>query len=107
MRNVNEFLSDVLFDAGIEREFTQDMSITTEELGLNSLELVNLSVAIYDEYGVKVKLLKKDNLSLFDVCSEVNEQMMETAPVMEDVATPSISLSLDSVIEESPMLLTI
>ena len=107
MRNVNEFLSDVLFDAGIEREFTRDMSITTEELGLNSLELVNLSVAIYDEYGVKIKLLKKDNLSLLDVCSEVNEQMMENAPVMEVPAAPAISLSFDSVIEESLDLLTI
>ena len=107
MRNVNEFLSDVLFDAGIEREFTRDMSITTEELGLNSLELVNLSVAIYDEYGVKIKLLKKDNLSLFDVCSEVNEQMMENAPVMKAPVAPAISLSFDSVIEESQELLTI
>lgn len=107
MKSVNDFLSDVLYDSGIEREFTKDMHITTEELGLNSLELVHLSVAIYDEYGVKLKLLKKDNLSLFDVCNEVNQKMIAASESMESTTASEINLSLASVLDDDNMLVSL
>ena len=51
------------------------MDMTTEELGLGSIELVNLSVAVIDEFGVNLKLKKKDNRTLESICTEIVEEM--------------------------------
>lgn len=56
MEEVREFLLEQLKKAGIEEEFITSMDMTTEELGLGSIELVNLSVAVMDKYGVNVNI---------------------------------------------------
>lgn len=75
MEKVREFLLEQLKKVGIEKEFITSMDMTTEELGLGSIELVNLSVAVIDEFGVNLKLKKKDNRTLESICTEIVEEM--------------------------------
>ena len=75
MEKVREFLLEQLKKVGIEKEFITSMDMTTEELGLGSIELVNLSVADIDEFGVNLKLKKKENRTLESICTEIVEEM--------------------------------
>lgn len=75
MEKVREFLLEQLKKVGIEKEFITSMDMTTEELGLGSIELVNLSVAVIDEFGVNLKLKKKENRTLESICTEIVEEM--------------------------------
>ena len=75
MEKVREFLLEQLKKVGIEKEFITSMDMTTEELGLGSIELVNLSVAVIDKFGVNLKLKKKDNRTLESICTEIVEEM--------------------------------
>lgn len=74
MEEVREFLLEQLKKAGIEEEFITSMDMTTEDLGLGSIELVNLSVAVMDKYGVNLKLKKKDNRTLNSICNSIIEE---------------------------------
>ena len=75
MEKVREFLLEQLKKVGIEKEFITSMDMTTEELGLGSIELVNLSVAVIDEFGVNLKLKKKENRTWESICTEIVEEM--------------------------------
>lgn len=75
MEEVRKFLLEQLSKAGIEEEFITSMDMTTEELGLGSIELVNLSVALIDEFGVNLRLKKRDNRTLNSICAAIMEEM--------------------------------
>lgn len=75
MAKIKACLFNTLGDMGIEKEFITDMDMTTDELGLSSLELVNLAVAFYDEFGIKLRLVKNNSLSLNDLCLKVADKM--------------------------------
>lgn len=71
MENVKECLFKSLAKLGIQDDMISDMEITTGELGLNSLELVNIAVNFFEEFGVKLKLLKSEDMSLNQICTQV------------------------------------
>lgn len=71
MDHVRECLMKALEQLGIQSAMISDMDMTTGELGLNSIELVQLAVVLFDEFGVKLKLQKSENLSLNELCTKV------------------------------------
>ena len=71
MAKIKDCLFNTLGNMGIEREYITDMNMTTDELGLSSLELVNLAVAFYDEFGIRLRLVKSNAISLNDLCVKV------------------------------------
>ncbi|SES82735.1 acyl carrier protein [[Clostridium] polysaccharolyticum] len=73
MEKVKVCLLKKLNEMGIDSEFIDDMDVTTGELGLNSLDLVNLAATLFDEFGVRLRLLKRDDKKLKDICMEVAE----------------------------------
>lgn len=73
MEKVKVCIINKLNEMGIDSEYIGDMNVTTSELGLNSLELVNLAAALFEEFGVKLRLLKHDDRKLRDICDEVVE----------------------------------
>lgn len=75
MSKIKTCLFNTLGDMGIEKEFITDMNMTTDELGLSSLELVNLAIAFYDEFGIKLRLVKNNVLSLNDLCLQVADKI--------------------------------
>lgn len=71
MEEVKMCLLKKLDEMGIGEDIVGDMNVTTEELGLNSLELVNIAATLFEEFGVKLRLLKSDEKNLQDICTEV------------------------------------
>ncbi|URZ00201.1 hypothetical protein [Clostridium felsineum] len=71
---IRSFLKDVLIDIGIEEELLNDMkSITTVEIGLTSVELIDMSVSIKEKYGVVMKLKVKEAITLEEICEHILE----------------------------------
>lgn len=71
MEKAKECVLNELKKMGIAEEYLTDMNITTSELGLSSMDLVNISVAVFDEFGIRIKLVKEDNKSLNDICTDI------------------------------------
>ncbi|MCR3759098.1 phosphopantetheine-binding protein [Clostridium felsineum] len=73
---IRAFLKNILIDIGIEEEFLNDMkSVTTVELGLKSVELIDMAVSIKEKYGVSMKLTVKEDITLEDICEYILENV--------------------------------
>lgn len=71
MEKAKECVLNELRKMGIPEEHLADMNITTTELGLSSMDCVSISVAAFDQFGVRIKLVKEDNKSLNDICEDI------------------------------------
>lgn len=71
MEKAKECVVNELKKMGIPEEYLEDMNVTTSELGLSSMDLVSISVAVFDQFGFRIKLVKEDNKSLHDICTEI------------------------------------
>lgn len=75
MDGIREFLSYKLMEIGIEKEALSDFKITTAELGLSSLEYIDMSLDISKRFGIPFKLERKTETSLEDICKMIEEMV--------------------------------
>jgi acyl carrier protein len=60
--DVENFIKEVLLDIGIEEEEIKENSYLRDEIGLDSTEVVDLSLAIKKKYGVNINLKEDKKL---------------------------------------------
>lgn len=78
MKSIREFLIDKLIEMDLEEEELTSMDVTTVELALSSLELVDLADALNTEFGSSISLEPNKELSLQQICEMVEEQCIVT-----------------------------
>lgn len=71
MEEIREFLVRELEKAGIPKEFITSFDMTLDDLGLDSIEMVNVSAAAFNQYGVRLVVVKDDHKTLEDICKEI------------------------------------
>lgn len=78
MKEVKEYLLEKLKEMDLEEEELASMDATTLELGLSSLELVDLADALNTKFGSSIKLEPNKELSLQEICEMVVAQKKAT-----------------------------
>lgn len=75
MDEIHEFLSYKLMEIGIEKEALGDFKVTTADLGLSSLEYIDMSIDISKRFGIQFKLDRKVIISLEGICKMIEEMV--------------------------------
>lgn len=70
-KEVENFIVNKLEDIGIDRADLLNLSVTTKELGLSSLELVDLSLSIEEQYGISLRLVTQEEISIDEICNRI------------------------------------
>lgn len=74
IKTVDEVVKKVLVDLGIEEEQLVENARLRDGLGLDSTELVDVSLAIQKELGVSVKFQSNKDLTLQELYQSVQQQ---------------------------------
>jgi acyl carrier protein len=69
LNNIKEFINKVFLNLGIEKEMLKDSHLVRENIGLDSTEVVEVSLAIKKQYGLNLNL--KNDMKLGDIYNYV------------------------------------
>lgn len=75
MEEVRQALADILMELGFQKRHIENFEITTEQLGINSLNLLRISMYLNEKFGTSVKLRRRSKNSLQDICNQVIQEM--------------------------------
>ncbi|VEP17564.1 Acyl carrier protein [Hyella patelloides LEGE 07179] len=87
IEKVMSSLRTILIDLGIPEELIDLDSYLYQDLQLDSLEIVELSLALKRQMGIKVKLETRQDKTLAEVCSLI-ESAISTKIEEIDVMSP-------------------
>ena len=75
MEEVRQALADILMELGFQKRHIENFEITTEQLGINSLNLLRISMYLNEKFGTSVKLRRRSKNSLQDICNQVIQEI--------------------------------
>lgn len=74
MEAIKNYLVKKLIEIDVDEEELTSMDVTTVELGLSSLELVDIADALNMKFGSSISLDPGNELSLQEICEMVDSQ---------------------------------
>ncbi|HAU87098.1 MAG TPA: hypothetical protein DCW90_16905 [Lachnospiraceae bacterium] len=75
MEEVRQALSDILMELGFQKRHIKDFAITTDQLGINSINLLRISIYLNEKFGTSLKLRRRNKNSLQDICNQVVQEI--------------------------------
>ena len=78
-------LMDILDELGIPADRLKPNSFLYEDLQLDSTEIIEVSVALKQKFGVKIKLETRQDKTLSEVCNLISKSVSEESRNVSEV----------------------